>query len=276
MMLPLLALGFLLAQFASGISLVEVYATVTDDRGRLRKDLTAADFTVYEDGAPQRISTFVAGDAPLSVALAIDRSFSMAGVRLDLAKAAGRAFLQELGPSDRALVLAVGSEVEILTPLSADREAHLQAVSQLQPWGATPLHDAIIESLRLIQPAGGRRALIVLSDGDDLESRATEVDVLEQARRSDVLIYPVALGRSRPEMFAQLAVTTGGRSFHLADPRRLEETLRSIADELRHQYLLGYTPARPAVAGERQWRTIEVRTSDPRLQVRARDGYFAH
>jgi Ca-activated chloride channel family protein len=88
-------------------------------------------------------------------------------------------------------------------------------------------------------------------------------------------VYPIAFGKTRPPLLAELAVVTGGRSFLLKDPRELERTLGTIARELRHQYLLGYTPARPIVPGESEWRSIRVmlRGNRPGIRVRARDGY---
>src|SRR5688500_13965629 len=102
MRLLVLALALALAQFSSGVNLVEVYATVTDSRGDSVPNLTRADFEVLEDGQPQTISTFAAGEFPVSVALALDRSFSMAGEPLAMAKSAARVFLSDLRAADRS------------------------------------------------------------------------------------------------------------------------------------------------------------------------------
>ena len=276
MRLIALFLSFALLQFSSGVNLVEVYATVTDERGELVRGLTREDFEVTEDGEPQSISTFVAGEFPLAVALALDRSWSMAGKPLALAKSAAHTFLGQLRTADRSMIIAIGNEAEIVAPLSSDRTGHHRALGSLEPWGTTSLHDAIIAAIDAIQPQQGRRALVVLSDGADRYSRATAGDVLTHARRSDVLVYPVALAKTRPELFAQLAVLTGGRSFHLTDPRELGPTFSAIAQELRYQYLLGYSPSRPIGGGsEEEWRSIQVRVERPGVRVRARDGYLA-
>jgi Ca-activated chloride channel homolog len=261
-------------QFASGVNAVEVYVSVTDARGEPVKGLTKGDFEVREDGSPQEISTFTAGNLPLSVAVAIDRSFSMAGPQLTLAKTAARAFLGELRPADESMILAVGSTVDVLAPLSAERQPQFEALSRLDAFGTTGLHDAIIDAIDAVQPAKGRRALVLLSDGNDRYSRATAGEALQAARASDVMIYPVALGETRPPLFAELATLTGGRSFHARDPKTLPATLRAIAQELREQYLLGYTPARAIVTGTNEWRSIEVVVRRPNVQVRARDGYL--
>ena len=136
------------------------------------------------------------------------------------------------------------------------------------------MYDAIIASIAAIQPATGRRALVLLSDGADRYSSATSQDALDAARRSDVMIYPLALGAGRAPLFAELAALTGGRSFQPRNPEQLDQTMRTIAAELRHQYLLGYTPSRPIGRGESGWRSIVVQVSRPEVTVRARDGYL--
>lgn len=262
-------------QFASGVTAVEVYAAVVDRDGQPITGLTRDDFTVLEDGRPQTIGTFTEGEFPLSVAVAVDRSFSMAGRELSMARGAAQAFLDALRPDDQAMIVAIGSEIETVSPLSIDRAAETQALSRLGAWGTTGLYDAIIESIDAIQTAKGRRALVLLSDGSDRYSTATAPQALERARRSDVMVYPIALGRTRPALFAELASLTGGRSFKPANAKESMETVRTIANELRHQYLLGYTPSTPITPGEERWRTITVRVNRAGAVVRARDGYLA-
>ncbi|RPJ74857.1 MAG: VWA domain-containing protein, partial [Acidobacteria bacterium] len=264
------------AQFSSGVQAVEVYASVTDARGEPVTGLTADAFEVLEDGEPQRISAFAAGEFPLSVALAVDRSASMAGPRLEQAIAAGRSFVGALRPADRLMLVAISSRVEVVAPLSDDRHAALRALEGLRPWSTTALHDAIVESIRLVQPGSGRRALVLLSDGVDRYSEATAAEAITRARQSDVMVYPIALGRQPSTLFPQLARLTGGRSFQVTDPGKLESTLQAVARDLRYQYLLGYAPARPPEAGNApDWRSIEVRVRGRDLRVRARDGYYA-
>jgi Ca-activated chloride channel homolog len=264
----------LAGQFTSGVNLVEVYASVTDSAGAVISGLKPADFELREGGEPQQISTFAEGEFPLAAALAIDRSFSMRGTRLTLARSAAHAFLGELRRDDEAMILAVGSEVEVVAPLSRDRLAQRAAIDHLDAFGTTGLHDAIIRAIEEVQPAKGRRALVLLSDGNDRYSRATAADALERARQSDVMIFPVALGSTRPPLFAELATVTGGRSFHARDGAALADTLRTIARDLRQQYLLGYTPTKTPVAGSNEWRSIQVTVRRPNARVRARDGYL--
>jgi Ca-activated chloride channel family protein len=263
------------AQFVSHRDLVEVYATVTDGKGELVTSLDKGDFTVREDGVPQEVSAVIAGEFPLSVAIALDRSFSMSPDRLALAKTAARAFVNALRPADQAMVIAIGSRVEVAAPLTTDRAVLYGAIQRLDRFGSTALHDATVESVDHVQQGQGRRALVLLSDGVDRYSQRSAAAVLEHVRGSDVLVYPVALGSERPTLFPELAVATGGQSFHQRDPKRLTETLENIARELRHQYLLGYTPARPIAAGASEWRRIDVAVGRPDLRVRARAGYVA-
>jgi Ca-activated chloride channel family protein len=261
-----------LARFSSGVQLVEVYATATDAKGELVMGLRQEDFEVYENNALQEVSAFAAGEFPLTVALGVDRSWSMAGEKLQLAKQASRTFLRALKPTDRSMVLAISSQADIVAPLSTDRFNQERAIQALDPWSTTALHDGIIAALDRLEPEAGRQALVVFSDGADRYSKATAADVIERARRSNALIYPIAFGRERPSLLAELAVITGGRSFLLRDAKELERTLATIARELRYQYLLGYAPLDP-IEGPSEWRSIRVVVKNPGLRVRARDGY---
>ena len=264
------------AQFTSGVNLVEVYATVTDRQGEPVAGLTAADFRIAEDGAAQAISTFAGGEFPLAVAVGLDRSFSMGGRdnRIGVAKSAARTFVGALRPDDQVMIVAIGGETTIVAPLSAGHAAALAAIDRLDAWGTTPLYDATVGALDAIQPARGRRALVLLSDGTDRYSDTKAADLVDRARRHDVLIYPVAVGAVRPPVFAELAAATGGRSFFVREPAALKNTMTTIARELRFQYLLGYTPSRER-AGEPSWHAIDVTVTRPDLRVRAREGYVS-
>ena len=259
--------------FSTRVTQVEVYATVTGADGRAVKGLEQRDFTVLEDGVPQKITTFVGGEFPASVALAVDRSFSMKGAPLTMARTAGRAFVASLKSDDRASLISISGEVEVLAPLDTDKTRLLAALDALDAWGTTSLHDALIRCIDLLEGETGRRAIVVLSDGVDRYSQASAGDVVARARRSDVLMYPIAIGRVRPALFAELATVTGGRSFHLRDPKTLQPTLQAIVADLRSQYLLGYEPAEPPPAEGAEWRSIEVKVSRPDARVRARSGY---
>ena len=246
---------------------------MTGPDNRPVKGLGKADFVLVEDGERQEITTFGADEVPAAVALAIDRSFSMRGAPLTTARTAGRAFIGALRPDDRAMLISISGEVEVLAPLTTEKTTVARALDTLDPWGTTSLHDALIRSLELLDGEIGRRAIIVLSDGEDRYSKAQASDVADRARRSDVLIYPIALGRARPPLFAELAALSGGRSFHLRDPQELQPTLTAIAEDLRAQYLLGYAPRRPWSDDDAEWRSISVDVQRSGMRVRARSGY---
>lgn len=263
------------AQFTSSTTGVEVYVSVTDAAGRPVRELTADDFEVLEDGLPQKIGAFAAGAFPLHVAVAVDHSFSMAGNPLRASKRAVRGFLNALRPADESIILGIGSRVSIISAPRATREWQAAAVDALEAWGTTPLHDAVIHAIAATDVPSGRRAVVILSDGDDRYSETPAATVVDRARRANVLIYPVAIGKTQPQLFRDVAAVTGARAFHVRDTARLDETLRTIAADLHEQYLLGYSPSRPLVAGTTaEWRRITVRVKRTGVTVRARDGYY--
>jgi Ca-activated chloride channel family protein len=267
----------LFAQFSSGVQLIEVYATVTDAKGELVTGLRQSDFQVFDNDRPQEISAFAAGEFPLTVALGVDRSFSMAGEPLRLAKLASQTFLRQLKPGDRSMVVAIGNSAEIVAPLSSDHEQQVKAIASLDAWSTTALNDAVIAALDRLEPEKGRQALVVFSDGVDRYSTATSGQVIARARRSQALVYPITIGRTRVPAAVELATLTGGRSFLLRDPKELERTLSTVARELRYQYLIGYVPSVPARPGLHEWRAIRVALKNPAsgVRVRNRDGYTA-
>jgi Ca-activated chloride channel family protein len=267
----------LFAQFSSGVQLIEVYATVTDANGELVTGRRQADFQVFENDRPQEIAAFAAGEFPLTVALGVDRSFSMAGEPLRLAKLASQTFLRQLKPGDRSMVVAISNYADIIAPLSSDHQEQARAIASLDAWSTTALNDAVIAALDRLEPERGRQALVVFSDGVDRYSEATSGQVIARARRSQALVYPITIGRTRVPAAVELATLTGGRSFLLRDAKELERTLSTIARELRYQYLIGYAPSAPARPGLHEWRAIKVALKTPAngIRVRARDGYTA-
>jgi|RhiMethySRZTD1v2_1073278.scaffolds.fasta_scaffold00111_3 Ca-activated chloride channel homolog len=267
----------LFAQFSSGVQLIEVYATVTDMKGELITGLRQSDFQVFENDRPQEISAFAAGEFPLTVALGVDRSFSMAGEPLRLAKLASQTFLRQLRPDDRSMVVAISNNADVIAPLSSDHAEQAKAIAGLDAWSTTSLYDAVIVALDRLEPEKGRQALVVFSDGADRYSQATSGQVLARARRSQALVYPITIGKARVPAAVELATLTGGRSFLLRDAKELERTLTTIARELRYQYLIGYVPSAAPKTGVHEWRAIRValKSPAPGVRVRARDGYIA-
>ncbi len=247
-----------------------------DARGEPVTGLSADDFIVEEDGRRQQVQTFAASDFPLSLAIAVDRSFSVSQARLSQVVHAVQGLLGELRSEDRVTLLGIGSEVEVLTPLSTDHRAAYDVLVGLTPWGTTPLFDAITNAIGRVHEAAGRRALMLVTDGDDRYSASTAAEMVIHARRHDVLVYPVSLRRTSPPVLVELAGVTGARATAVPQLRDLPAALSSIARELRAQYLLGYVPAAAGSPdGNQQWRSIAVRVEKPGVRVRARDGYYA-
>jgi Ca-activated chloride channel homolog len=268
-----LRLGASTGQFRSDVNLVELYVSVLGQDDRPVPALTQRDFVVLEDGVAQDISVFAAGSVPLSLAIALDRSFSVAGARLAQMKTGALRLVEALDPRDQLLLLGVGSRVDVLAPLGTDRAAQTRALTGVDAFGSTSLHDAIVTAIDAIQDAPGRRALVLLSDGEDRYSHASASEVVDHAKTRDVLVFPVAMAAKAPVLFTNVAAATGGRAFVVRDPARLGETLRVLASELRAQYLLGFTPKRQP-PGRREWRTLRVEAKRPGVMVRTRAGYW--
>lgn len=273
--------------FRSGADLVALDVCVKDRDGRFISGLTRDDFVILDEGRPQAPSVFVAdGRVPLAVAVLVDRSGSMAGEKLERAKAAAAAFIRMLGQEDLVEVLAFDARVERVVPFGADRPAANAGIAGLTAGGQTGLFEAIKVALWDLgrvnsRPRGEpRKGILVLSDGEDTSSRLTFEDVLEEVRQSGVLVYAVSLrtdDRNRPlaapYQLAQFAFDTGGRAIAVTDLSSLTPIYEAIAAELSHLYRLGYAPA-PAVRDGR-WHALSVRVRYPDARVRTRTGYYA-
>ena len=258
-------------QFGATTELVEVYATVLDDRGNPVTGLTAADFVVSENESPQPVSTFAAGQFPLTLAVAVDRSFSMTGDKFDAARVGARRLVDLVAASDRLLVLGIGGKADVLAGFDAPRASARRAVAEMQVWGTSPIGDVVAQGIDAVSGEPGRRAVVVWSDGVEREATLDRGDVLERARQSGVLVYAVAMASPPSPLLTSLASLSGGRLLESRSRRAAEQAANTIAAELRHQYLLGYTPP----AGPPGWRDITVKTVRPGLVVRARKGYMA-
>jgi Ca-activated chloride channel homolog len=258
-------------QFGATTELVEVYATVLDSRGAPVHGLTASDFAVLENGASQPIAQFTAGESPLSLAVVIDRSFSMGGARIDAARVGARHLIDLLRSRDRLLVLGIGGRVDVLAGFEASRAEARRAAETVQIWGTSPIGDVVAHGIDAVRNEPGRRAVIIWSDGVEREATAQREDVLERARQSGVLIYSVAMAPTPSPLLTSLASLSGGRLLEARNRRAAEQAAATVAGELRHQYLLGYPPP----AGPAGWREITVRVNKPGLTVRARKGYVA-
>ena len=260
-----------IAQFSTGVQLVEVYATVTDANGGLITGLKREDFEVQEDQELQEISAFAAGEFPLTVVLGIDRSWSMAGDPL----AAGEGSVPGVSASAEAC-------------RSIDGRRHRQRCrghrAALERSCAAAACDRRARSLEHDITArrdhrdagppgsgagtvGGRRVLGRCRPIQRCDRRAVWSSAHVRVRRSSIRSRS---GENRPPLAAELAVVSGGRSFLIRDARALDETFTTIARELRYQYLLGYTPMKPGRSGAPEWRSIRVAVKRPIGSSRAR------
>lgn len=277
--------------FRSGVDLVTVSATVRDQRGRAVADLTASDFEVLDRGLPRRITEFRTEAAPVSVAILFDVSGSMDLASRSLAaRFAAHHVLSWLEHGrDEAALFAFDSRLHEVAPFTVDTRALQGALGEVDPFGATSLHDAIADTARRIQTrASRRRAIVVLTDGIDTASRLTPAEVSGIASEIDVPVYVIAVvlpidnpdANGRPQYLSEapasvgtireLAAWTGGELFHASTPSDTSKVARQIVRELRQQYLIAFEPG--VGAG---WHPIEIRTTRKNLTVRARGGYVA-
>lgn len=275
------------ARFRSGVDLVALDVCVKGRDGHVIGDLGRDDFLVFEDGVPQPISLFVPdGRAPLAVTLVVDRSASMEGERLARAKAAAITFVETLKPHELVEVITFNDRAARPVPLGTDHQKAAEAIMDIEAGGSTGLFEAIAVGLHDLSrlptrlDIDFRRALVVLSDGEDTSSRLAFEDLLDDARRSGVLIYAISLrtderGRWLPAPYplTGLAWHTGGRAVPVEDLSSLKLIYHEIAAELRQLYRVGYVPLRATRDGS--WRSIAVRVRDRNAQVRTRAGYFA-
>lgn len=259
------------------VDLVELFTTVLDGSGTPVPDLPESDFKVLEEGAPREIRRFEhVDDLPLTLGFVVDTSTSMASA-LPEARRAAVSFLENLvEPEDRVFLLTFAGKPFLAAPPTDDVGAVETALEEMRSMGWTSLHDAVAAGLHVFRGARGRRAMILLTDGDDTSSTAPFRDVLEFAKRSGVAIYTVGLQVSAFELsvrkkLGRLAEETGGRSFYIERSEQLAGVYGEIERELRSQYLLAYLSAGPLPDGSP--RPVEVVVRGGKLKSRTTRGY---
>ena len=258
------------------VRVVQVPATVVDERGEFVAGLPAEAFRLYEDGTPQPVTHLLGQDVPRQVLVAVDISGSMGAAMPDLKRAVS-SFLTALRSDDHVTLLAFNDAVFTVARWDTDAAARLRAAERLAPWGGTALFDALVRSFDLLRRRHGRKVLVAFTDGDDQSSRAALGDVQKRAETSDAAVYMIGQGRATTDrklkdVLVRLAAMSGGRAFSTSRPAELDGVFRAILEELDNQYLLGYQPANAAEDGS--WRTIEVEVGGGH-RVRARQGYRA-
>lgn len=274
-------------QFKGGIDLVALDVCVKNRDGNPTQGLRPEDFLILENEVPQRIALFsTAGRVPLAVALLVDNSRSMFGEPLERARVAGARFIDILRPDDLVEVLSFNERANLRYKLGADHDRAKASLNDIVAAGATRLYETVLVAARDLERAQRKRTteyrnvIIVLSDGEDTHSRLTFDDVLEEVRRSGVLVYTISLRtKHRDETDAPrwqmnlLAYDTGGRSVAIQDLEGLTKTYEDIHTELINLYRIGYVPSNAVHDGS--WRAISIRLPSAALVVRARSGYYA-
>lgn len=261
------------------VEAVELYTSV-HDRGKPVTGLTKESFAVFEDDLPQVIDGFeVVRDLPLSLAIGIDTSGSMEESLLDAQRAASDFLKAVSTPRDRALLVSFDTEPRLVMPFTTDRDRLLQGIASLRAQGSTTLWDAIVYGLFQFQGARGRKAFVVLTDGDDRSSRFEFDAALDYAKKSGIPIYFIGLriGSSHFDIRAKLnkmARESGGTTFYVDSTRDLDRIYKQIEEELRSQYLLSYVPRRAPGARPDTWRKVEVKMTPSRLTARTISGYY--
>jgi VWFA-related protein len=285
--------------FRSGARTVAIYATVTDKDGRLVPDLSRDVFEVRDSGKPQPISVFSNEVQPITVVVMLDRSGSMRG-NAGLVARAAEEFVRRLGPGDTARIGTFAERIEIQPEsFTSDKDMLLRILQSDRPvTGPTPLWNALDQAVSALRGREGRKVVLVFSDGGDAPSNfrvdnRSIMDVMRDAQRDDVMVYAIGLqttvlrgpgGRGgigsltgamtsvRPDPgLARVADDTGGGYFELTRADDLGATFAAVADELHHQYALGFEPPKL----DDRMHKLDVRANRKGLKVRARTEYFA-
>src|SRR5712691_9283923 len=271
-----------LAVFKTGVDVVNLAVTVTDPKGRFITDLGEGDFEVLEEGVPQPLTIFTREDLPVSLAILIDTSASM-DAKLSQAQTAAIRFVKTLHPAD---------EAQVVQDFTSDKAQLETAIRSTHATGDTALYTALYVALKDLDRRHRdgelrRRAVVVLTDGEDTASSVTDEQVLDLAKRTGIGVYGVGLygtevpASARPLnpdqstfFFSALGRATGGQAHFLKNVTQLDGVYDRLAQELRSQYGLGYVSNNPAHDG--RWRRVVVRTpTHLNLDLRHKLGYFA-
>jgi Ca-activated chloride channel homolog len=272
--------------FKTNVSLVRAVATVKNQAGELVGSLKKEDFEIYDNGVKQDVSVFERQtEQPLSIVLMLDVSGSTnkdLKYETDSASRFLRKLLSEGNPADKASLYAVESDVHVLRGFTHDYASLEAQFRYLHGSGATALYDAVKWASGDLENRSGRKAIIVLTDGDDTISHVTAQQALRAAHLADAVIYPIVVvpitneaGRNigGEHVLEYMAQGTGGKKFMPSVGRALDDAFSDILAELRTQYLLGFYP-RGAPISREPFHRLQVRVSRPELQVSARNGYY--
>ncbi len=274
-------------RFQVSVDTVSLSVTVLDEQGHLVPDLPRENFSIYEDGVEQQIQIFTRGELPLRMVILLDTSGSMRP-KLKLAQEAAVRFVRSLKPGDEVQVVEFNDRVLTLAQFTSDFDQVEQAIRGTTTTGATSLYNAIYVSLKDLERETkadlDRRAIVVLSDGNDTKSILGFEDVKEQARKSNVVVYAISLRATEADLEKDkyrnakyeldvLARETGGLSFAPAKLGDLSGVYDEIATELKSQYSIGYVSTNTSHDGA--WRHLQVISKEAGTVVRTRGGYYA-
>jgi Ca-activated chloride channel homolog len=267
------------------VNLVLVPVTVTDEMGRIVSGLQRNNFTVYDDKESRPIVSFNSEDAPFSVGLVFDTSGSMNG-KMEAARLAAKAFWQSANPEDEAFLVTFSERAELQVDFTWDFAEIQNGLLFAAPRGSTALIDAVDLAMRRLKSAhNSRKALLVISDGGDNNSRYSKAEILRYAKEADVQVYGIGIHdspgsreeMSGPLLLEDLAGATGGQHFMVRSTNELPDIAARIGVALHEQYMIGYQPPQGAEPGK--WRKIRVQLQVPKglpgLRVYARTGYYA-
>ena len=275
--------------FRAAIDVVSLNVTVVDNQNHYVTDLGESDFSVFEDGARQDLTFFNRTSLPIALSLLLDTSASMEN-RLQIAQEAAIGFARKLRPQDLAQVVDFDSRVEVTQKFTNNVAELERAIRSSVAGGSTSLHNAIYISLKELAKIKAkseddvrRRAIVVLSDGEDTSSLVTYEEVLDLAKRSETALYTIGLQpreapaskgfREAEFVLRQLAQETGGRAFFITRVEDLKDIYNTISAELSSQYTLGYAPKNGRRDGA--WRRIAVQVARSGAIARTKRGYFA-
>ncbi len=268
--------------FRVGVDTVFVKVAVTDPLNRYVVGLDKVNFKVYEEKVEQNITHFVQHAAPISVGILFDVSGSMkSNNNINAAKSAIVRFLQSANPEDEFFLVTFNQMPTLVTGFTNETAALQNEISFRNPGGRTAVYDAVYMGLEQMKAAKNeKKALILITDGEDNSSRYSTSEVREFAKESDVQIYGIGeegqLGYGKSEI-QNIVSMTGGRAFFPESFNELDYYIDLIHSELRNQYVLGYVPNNKSRDGK--WRRIHVKIDPPpglpRLIVHAKEGYYA-
>lgn len=267
------------------VARVPLLFTVTDRKNRFITDLGRDDFRVFDDGWEQDIREFDReSDLPLRIGVVLDTSNSIRA-RFKFEQEAAIEFLQGVlaEEHDRAFLVSFDTRAELIVDYTHDIEELADGIRRLRAGGGTALYDAIYYACRDKLPEDQpkeqfRRALVVIGDGEDNRSTVTREDALEMAHKAETVVYTISTNRTGhaadgDKTLRRFAKETGGVAFHPFQARDLQQSFANIANELRHQYFILYSPSQ--FVNDGSFHTVEVRTKHRNANVRVRSGYYA-